>query len=528
MEQKFAELERERGEREAELAAAQQQSATRQLGPHQSLSDVLYTHAEDEEEDEEDLPDDDALPDAHKHAASGEVHRCSDADLEAKDAAERTPLFYAAAAGRADTVAAIVARAPHTASAVDANGDTALHAAASAGSADVARAILGAAGDIATVANGHGMHAAHLCSNAETLEVLLECGASFTAEDGQKRTPLFVACAMNRFECATFLLEVLDLEPDGRSAINAADARGDTPLHAAACNGAEACVRLLLESGTENIDARNAAGMRPRDLAAKRGHRGCERLLTEYALHIASDANFDTVLFLASLEGHRQCKKAFEEDTVPYEILRRTHSSASNSSAQDLFPTGGPSPAKAVARTKSRWSLKRGVSMKLAQWGNWIAYEEPDHATIFWYNHVTGAGQWTKPDAVTQAQAKHQSPDEEKHWEAMRHRSMRLSQTGDWLQYREHGTARPFWYHPKSGEFQWSRPDSLPPSDEAPLETAPEYTEAQPWAAYADPETGVPFWYNHVSGESQWEEPAGVDGLDEPAELCHSLDDLGI
>lgn len=73
----------------------------------------------------------------------------------------------------------------------------------------------GASAELVCVANEQGMHAAHLAANVECLEALLEAGASLCAEDSHGRTPLFVACAMNRFDCATFLLEVLDLEPNG-------------------------------------------------------------------------------------------------------------------------------------------------------------------------------------------------------------------------------------------------------------------------------------------------------------------------
>ena len=59
------------------------------------------------------------------------------------------------------------------------------------------------------------MHATHLAANVACLEILLEFGADFAARDTQGRTPLFVACAMNRVECASFLLEVLELQDVG-------------------------------------------------------------------------------------------------------------------------------------------------------------------------------------------------------------------------------------------------------------------------------------------------------------------------
>ena len=68
------------------------------------------------------------------------------------------------------------------------------------------------------------------------------------------------------------------------SFMRAADQRGDSPLHAAACNGALACLRMLLEYGVEP-DVMNKAGLRPIDLAVRRNHEDCEKLLSEYHLH---------------------------------------------------------------------------------------------------------------------------------------------------------------------------------------------------------------------------------------------------
>jgi ankyrin repeat protein len=57
------------------------------------------------------------------------------------------------------------------------------------------------------------------------------------------------------------------------------DNRGDTPLHAAACNGATACLLLLLQYGCAP-DVRNKRNLRPIDLAAKRGHAAAEKVRT--------------------------------------------------------------------------------------------------------------------------------------------------------------------------------------------------------------------------------------------------------
>lgn len=507
LQQRYEDLEKERARKEAEVSAAELRNATHNIGPSKSLYDVLEEMVNDDEqsEEEEQTEEDERtlMPEPHSVAANGllfKLKALSNEALLSKDAAGRTPLFYACAHGHDECVELIVRRVPAAASMADANGDTPLHAAVSAGAAMCAKLVVDASDRIALAPNCLGMHAAHLAANTDCLEVLLQSGASFIVQDTQLRTPLFVACAMNRFDCATFLLELIDLEPNGHDSINASDARGDTTLHAAACNGAEACVRLLLESGVR-CDVSNHHGLRPVDLAAKRGHANCRRLLAEYQLHHSTSAShFDSVLFLATIEGHRQCKAQLEQD--PYRIIRRRESAEGEEEDE----------RSSLERKVSRYSLRRGRSMKLAQWGSWIAYEDPENCGVYWYNQVSGEGQWTKPEAVHAAQM---SQDYSSKWESMRTNSMRLAQVGEWIQYREKGCSEPFYYHPDTGDFSWERPSDLTSSLRTPAhdrrQSQARTKPTTPWTKHTDAESGKPFWYNSVSQVSQWDPPTGVD-----------------
>ena len=163
--------------------------------------------------------------------------------------------------------------------------------------------------------------------------------ADLEAQDIHSRTPLFIACAMNREVCAEYLIDCLDqavsdliienvnnnaLTNHGTSAESAnnknhtggaenktlvsvedkmmhTDRRGDTPLHAAACNGAVECLLLLLQHG---IDPRlkNLTGLKAIDLAVRNRHKKCKDILAEYHLHYCTSGDFDSVLFLAMLE----------------------------------------------------------------------------------------------------------------------------------------------------------------------------------------------------------------------------------
>jgi ankyrin repeat protein len=143
-----------------------------------------------------------------------------------------------------------------------------------------------------------GMTPMHMACSAEAMECLYMFGADITATDDSGRSPLFVACAMNRDSCAEFLVTSLD---QIEQSILLKDHRGDTPLHAAACNGSVECLLLLLQFG---IDPRvtNDKGLKAVDLAIKNKQKQCRQLLAEYHLHYGTSSDFDSVLFLATLE----------------------------------------------------------------------------------------------------------------------------------------------------------------------------------------------------------------------------------
>ena len=69
----------------------------------------------------------------------------------------------------------------------------------------------------------------------------------------------------------------------------------------------------------------------------------------------------------------KRCKQVLTEGE-PYEIIRKA-------------PRAGPGDGAAqqdLKRSDSHWSLRRGRSMRLQQWGSWIAYEDPNLDTLFW------------------------------------------------------------------------------------------------------------------------------------------------
>jgi ankyrin repeat protein len=488
------------------------------------------------------------LPVLHSVSAAGDLNTLTLLNptaevLSVTDDLDRTPLFYSVAYGNIDVTKYILEKNPELANFVDVNGDTPLHAAMSVGSTECVSLLVKCNPNAApNQQNNNKLTPAHLAMSADCLEVLYTSGAEMDALDINGRSPLFVACAMNRVEVAEYLINCLD---ENDTSLLTKDSRGDTPLHAAACNGSVDCLLLLLQYGIDPLTM-NEKGFKAIELAIKNKKSSCKDILLDYQLHFCTGSDFDSMLFLSALQGHKQIQKHSKEESKK---IIKNHATKNNNNKKDLINnsinndnkdinsdsnnlisepilikcdsdlpkcSGGgididlvPSNQSSghslqnlletnpiLKRNTSLFSLQKNKSIKLQKWGSWIAYEEqdPNHNAIYWYNFVTNQGQWEIPDEVVTLQSSVEHNDT--YQSLTTKTSMRLKRVGSWLQYQtENGQT--FYYNDQSGDFQWVNPLSEQFNPE----------EENPWVPFKDPKSSRIFWYNNDTKVSQWESP---------------------
>jgi ankyrin repeat protein len=218
------------------------------------------------------------------------------ADVRARDARGRTPLFGAVAQD-SRTAAFLLSHGADIA-ARDAVGAQPIHAAAQRApdGAALIRFLVRRGADLHAVDNlgrtaMHYLAAGESAIDPETLALLLDAGLDVNARDSTGATPLHAAVAcgveaddhrpktpwMGGYQPIKMLIDMgADLE--------AHDLRGRTPLHHyAACNAGwdPDLLRFLVGAGAD-LEARDDNGKRPIDLAREAKHRGVAEFLARY------------------------------------------------------------------------------------------------------------------------------------------------------------------------------------------------------------------------------------------------------
>ncbi|XP_078064912.1 serine/threonine-protein phosphatase 6 regulatory ankyrin repeat subunit C-like, partial [Mustelus asterias] len=223
--------------------------------------------------------------------------------VDAADRRGRTALHRGAVRGCEHCVAALL---HHRAFVLcrDVKGRTPLHFAAACGHTGTLGILLQAALSVDPLDSlqdycGYTpLHWASYKGHEDCLELLLE-NKSFNLEN-DTFSPLHCAVINGHDGAAEILIDIL-----GAKIVNSNDAKGRTPLHAAAFSSHVRCLQLLL-SHRAQVNATDRAGRTPLMIAAERGH----TKIVELLLHRASadltphDVNKNTALHLACSKGH--------------------------------------------------------------------------------------------------------------------------------------------------------------------------------------------------------------------------------
>ncbi|OAY69042.1 Ankyrin-2 [Ananas comosus] len=174
--------------------------------------------------------------------------------------ARRTPLWAAAASGKAEVVAALLEMGADPAVA-DARGRAPAHVARDKGHQAVVDVL--ECGEMVMTAARHG----DVCR----LRSLLNKRATIHSRDQYGTTALHSAAIKGHCEAMALLVE-------SGADVESADVEGHTPLHLAVESGCAAAVEMLVDLGA-NVNAKTKRGATPLCMAAAIGHDGIARLL---------------------------------------------------------------------------------------------------------------------------------------------------------------------------------------------------------------------------------------------------------
>ncbi|GLD64307.1 serine/threonine-protein phosphatase 6 regulatory ankyrin repeat subunit C-like protein, partial [Lates japonicus] len=209
--------------------------------------------------------------------------------------------------GSEDCVTALL---EHGASALcrDSQGRTPLHLAASRGHMELLKSLLKAAmkaDPLDSMLDHRGYTPTHWAAyhgREGCLHILLE-NKLFCNQEGNLFTPLHCALVNGHDVAAELLVKTV-----GPQIVSISDAKGRTPLHAAAYSGNVAGLQLVLAQGAE-VNAVDHCGCSALMVAADCG----QTMAVEFLLHKAKpdltlvDVNNNTALHLACSKGHEMC-----------------------------------------------------------------------------------------------------------------------------------------------------------------------------------------------------------------------------
>ncbi|XP_044747080.1 ankycorbin isoform X2 [Coccinella septempunctata] len=253
-------------------------------------------------------------------------------DVTVEDGDGRQPLLWAASAGSAKAVLALI-RAGSPVEAADKDGLTALHCAASRGHTDCLDTLLTLCGASCDIIDSNGCTALHYAvtlGHADATALLLAHGSDPNRQDRKGRSPAHCGCSKGQFETVKML---------GAHGANLwlKNARGDLPLHEAAASGRRDLVKWLLTMRPSQVNARNNDGRCPLHLAALNDNADMCKILLDSGAQInpvlrTSKNVFMTPLDCALRRGFRSTAKYLQlHGGVPASRLQATQHQNANS-----------------------------------------------------------------------------------------------------------------------------------------------------------------------------------------------------
>ena len=230
-----------------------------------------------------------------EHAKAALVLIRAGAKVQRTSSRESSPLHLAARGGLDEVVRELLTRGASPQS--DDYWGTPLHFAAANGHASTMRLLLKAGADPNAHAADHRytpLHEALIDRHVEAVRVLIDAKADLDARDDDGQTPLHWGGFAYRPQAVHLYrdlgaphdtrfvdagpAEAMKLLLEAGASIEATDAEGNTPLHAAAQVGSRRGVEMLLAHGARR-SAKNHAGLTAADIAKRRGDDDIAKLL---------------------------------------------------------------------------------------------------------------------------------------------------------------------------------------------------------------------------------------------------------
>ncbi|XP_055849294.1 ankycorbin isoform X2 [Episyrphus balteatus] len=208
-------------------------------------------------------------------------HPQSSVDITDKDG--RKPLLWAASAGSAKAVIALVKAGSRVESA-DKDGLTALHCAASRGHTECIDTLISLCGAPTDLIDSNGCTALHYAvtlGHADATSRLLDLEADPNRQDRKGRTPAHCGCSKGQ-------LETVKLLKEWGANLWLRNAKGDLPLHEAASSGRRELVEWFLEQKPKQVNTTSNDGRSLLHIAASNDNTDICKLLLDYGADVNS------------------------------------------------------------------------------------------------------------------------------------------------------------------------------------------------------------------------------------------------